>query len=95
PIPSPAPVAPPAPLEVLPHDSTTAPPGAAQPHATLPRAAKPAPVVSTQPQPETQIALQLRWSEVGFHRQGPSTASAPYAKQAAEGPATGASYSRS
>ncbi|MGG6242307.1 hypothetical protein ACQ4N7_27145 [Nodosilinea sp. AN01ver1] len=60
PVPNPAPVAPPAPLRVLPPDATMAPatgPQATQPQATF------APVVSAQPQPEAQIALQLRWSE--------------------------------
>ncbi|PSN10575.1 hypothetical protein C7293_27535, partial [filamentous cyanobacterium CCT1] len=65
------------------------------PQATLPQAAKPAPGVSAQPQPETQIALQLRWSEVSFQSQGSGTALAPSTKQAAEGLATGAPYSGS
>lgn len=91
PISSPPPVAPPAPLQELPPDSTTAP--ATEPQATNPQATKPVPAVSAQPQPEAQIALQLRWSEASFQGQVPSAASHSHAKQDTEVLVTGALYS--
>lgn len=67
-----APPVPPAPLQIPPPESKAAPgpePDATQPQPTQPQATRPAgPVVSAQPQPEAQIALQLRWSEARFHQ---------------------------
>ncbi|MBE9113312.1 hypothetical protein IQ273_28450, partial [Nodosilinea sp. LEGE 07298] len=78
-------------LQVLPPGATTAP--ATEPQATQPQATKSAPVVSAQPQPETHVALQLRWSETSLPGRVSSSAASPRTKDNTEVLVTGALYS--